>query len=300
MTTLEQLNQQFAIPDHVAFISRPGGFTTASIRNALASCDITLHGAHVLSFQPSGEMPLLWLSSKALFIPGKAIRGGVPICWPWFANHDSNPALPAHGFARTAEWQVTATSVMPGGGTQITFRLPHHDSQQAMWPYQWELEYRVTVAATLTMELVTRNTGSQAFTIGEALHTYFAVGDIGETAVTGLNGTIYQDKTDGFKRKTEAQRVLVISETDRVYLDTQADCVIDDTRSQRKIRVSKQGSAATVIWNPWAEKCAQITDMTADGYRGMLCVESANTADNAVTVAPGDTHTMCVRYSLER
>ena len=149
------------------------------------------------------------------------------------------------------------------------------------------------------MELTTHNATAQSLPLSEALHTYFQVGDVAEVELLGLDGCAYLDKTEAFARKQQQGAVRFAAETDRVYVDTAAQCIIHDPLLQRRIRIAKQGSASTVVWTPWAQKAAALGDFTAQGWRNMLCVESANAADNALTLAPGATHTLSVRYSAE-
>jgi glucose-6-phosphate 1-epimerase len=300
MNNFDSLNQQFAIPDHLDFIEGPGGLPVARIRNALASSDIALQGAHVLSFQPNGEASVIWLSTQARFAPGKSVRGGIPVCLPWFGEHASDPGLPAHGFARTSDWNVISSVILPDGATRITFELIQTQTTRTHWPHSYRLRNIVTVGETLTVELSTENTGTAAFVIGEALHSYFAIGDIDAIRITGLEGCEYLDKLEAFKRKTQTGTVTISGEVDRVYLDTTADCVIEDHSLNRRIRIAKTGSRSTVVWNPWIEKSIQMGDMGENGYRGMVCVESVNAADNLVTVAPGETHSLRAVYSLEK
>lgn len=300
MLDLDSLNRQFAISGHVNFIEGQDGLPVARIRNALAGSDIALQGAHVLSFQPMGEAPVIWLSTQAKFAPGKSVRGGIPVCWPWFGAHDSDASLPAHGFARSMMWNVIASAALPESATRITFELAQNDATLTQWPHPCRLRNIVTVGESLTVELITENTGTSTFALGEALHTYCAIGDIATIRITGLEGCEYLDKVEGFKRKIQADSVTIASEVDRVYLDTTADCVIEDGGLKRCIRVAKSGSHSTVVWNPWIEKSIQMGDMGENGYRGMVCVESANAADNLVSVAPGETHRLRVAYSVEK
>jgi D-hexose-6-phosphate mutarotase len=300
MDEVANLNHRFAIHGHVSFAPGDGGLLMANVQNAHAHAQIALQGAHILTYQPVDDAPVIWLSPKAKFIAGKAVRGGVPICWPWFGNHETEPTYPAHGIARTAMWDVIDTEKTADGATSITFELQIDDAAKAMWPHPCTLHNVVTIGRDLTIELVTQNTGSQPFTITEALHTYFAIGDIDAAQVTGLTGCTYIDKVDGFQRKTEPDKVKVESEVDRVYLNTRNDCVIEDRKLRRNIVVSKSGSDSTVVWNPWAEKSAQMADVGEGNYRGMLCVESANAAENAVSVAPGHSHKMQVVYAVQR
>lgn len=298
MDEVTNLNQRFAINGQLGFSTGEGGLVIANVKNAHAQAQIALQGAHILSYQPTGEAPLIWLSPNAKFAPGKAIRGGVPICWPWFGNHEKEPGYPAHGIARTAMWEVIDSEMTPKGGTRITFALQIDAAAAKLWPHPCALHCIVTVGRELVIELVTQNTGSSPFTITEALHTYFAIGDIDQVQVSGLESCAYIDKVDGFKRKVEPDQVRVGSEVDRVYLNTAEDCIIEDSKLGRNILVSKSGSDSTVVWNPWAEKAAAMADMGEGSYRTMLCVESANAAENAVTVAPGSHHGMRVVYAV--
>jgi len=300
MQYLENLNQQFAIAGHLDFVQGQGGLLMARINNAQASAEITLQGAHLIGWQPRETAPVIWLSQAARFEQAKSIRGGVPVCWPWFGVHPQDPSLPAHGFARTALWQVATTEALPDGATRIAFTLTHHEKTSPAWPHPYRLHYRISVGHELELELTTENTGNVPFEITEGLHTYFAVGDIEQTEVVGLAGYLYADKTDGMKRKHEAGTVTVRSEVDRVYLDTDGQCHVNDLRLHRRIEISSEGSRSTVVWNPWQAKTAQMDDMRNDGYRTMLCVESVNALDNAVSVAPGTQHSLLARYRLAR
>lgn len=298
MTELDSLNQQFAIPGHVDFVAGPGGLIQASINNGLASAEILLQGAQVIGWQAGHAAPVIWLSKGARFEAGKAIRGGIPICWPWFGPHPETPALPAHGFARTAFWEVAHTEAFPNGATCIDFKLQASASTLALWPHEFELHYRVTVSQTLTLELLTHNPGNSAFTITEALHTYFAVGDIGDITIDGLAGCAYVDKVDQEKTKIERGNVQIDSETDRVYLDTPGEFNITDPRLKRRIHVHAEDSYSTVVWNPWQIKSEKMGDMGQDGYRTMVCMEGGNAYNNAVTVPSGQTHRLSTTYSI--
>jgi D-hexose-6-phosphate mutarotase len=243
---------------------------------------------------------VVWLSRFARFAPGKSIRGGVPVCWPWFGPHATDPALPAHGFARTVPWEVTATRELDDGATEIALALVETEQTRAMWPHRAGVSLRVTVGAALEIALTTRNRDDRALVIGEALHTYFQIGDIADIRIRGLEGCDYLDKAGGGSvRRRQDGPVVFTEETDRIYVNTEAECVIEDARLQRRIRVAKSGSRSTVVWNPWTAKADKMGDFGPDGWRGMVCVESANAADNVVSIAPGATHRLAVRYAVE-
>jgi len=295
------LNQKFAIAGQLEFTAEANGLVVARIANNHAQSAIALQGAHILDFQPNAEAPLIWLSPAAKLAPGKSIRGGVPVCWPWFGAHATESSFPAHGFARTVLWQVAASEALPDGSTRITFELPQSSIPVTQWPHACRARNIVTVGKTLTVELVTENTGNTAFEIGEALHTYFAISDVGNVRITGLEDCVYLDKVDDWKRKTQTGAVTIASEVDRLYVNTETDCLIEDAELKRRISIAKCGSRSTVVWNPWVEKAAKMGDFGSDtGYRSMVCVESVNAAENAVSVAPGATHALSVVYSTEK
>ena len=291
--------QPHSIPGQLTFRAGPGGLLFADIDNAGGTASIALQGAHLTTFQPrSQRAPVVWLSEAARFAPGKSIRGGVPVCWPWFGVHAGDPAYPAHGFARTVPWEVV-DSGNADGATTITLRLVFSDATRAQWPYDTPLELHISMADVLDLELTTLNAGEAPVMLGEALHSYIHIGDIAEVELRGLDGCAYLDKTEAFARGQQSGPLRFAAEIDRVYVNTLAECVIDDARLGRRIHIAKQGSASTVVWTPWGQKAAAMGDYTADGWRSMLCVESANAADNVLTLQPGEAHVLAVRYSAE-
>jgi len=297
MTDLARLNQQFGIADQLDFAEAAPGMIVARIRNQRAVATVALQGAHLMTFQAHGQAPLIWMSPAAKLVPGKSIRGGVPVCWPWFGAHAEEASFPAHGFARTVLWEVVDSRPLNGGETSLVLELPEAAMPRQQWPFACRVRLHITVGDALEMVLVTENTGSIAFPLGEALHTYFPISDVDQVQIGGLDGCAYLDKVDGMARKTQSGAITIPSEVDRVYLDTEATCDIIDAGLKRIIRIEKDGSRSTVVWNPWIEKAAKMGDFGSDtGYRGMVCVESANAADNALTLAAGQTHSLKVIY----
>lgn len=274
----------FDIPNALRFEEGSGGLMRAAIATPLAEAEVYLHGAHVTAWTPRGQRPVLFVSSRSLFAPGKAIRGGVPICFPWFGPRGEGREGPLHGFARIQEWTVESTKLHDDGRVEIVLVLA---------PEGFHLRYRVLVGGTLEMQLEVRNDSAAAVTFEEALHSYFAVGDIRQVSVSGLAGTTYIDKTDGFRRKQLGDAPLGIGkETDQVHLGTTAACVIEDAEWKRRITIEKSGSGCTVVWNPWIEKAAAMADLATEDWRGMVCVETANVMEQGVTLQPGASHTM--------
>ncbi|MEW5769102.1 MAG: D-hexose-6-phosphate mutarotase [Pseudomonadota bacterium] len=297
--TLADLNGRFAQPG-LKFVEGPGGLIFAEIDNALGSATLCLQGAHVTTYRPKDQAePVVWLSDFAKFALGKSIRGGAPVCWPWFGPHATESGYPGHGFARTVMWEVTGSATLPGGETSLTLRLVETEQTRQQWPFATRLELTAVVGASLRIDLATTNLGDQPVEIGEALHTYLQIGDIGEVRITGLEGCEFVDKVDGGARKTQEGAVTCAGEIDRVYVNTAATCVIEDPHLQRRLVIEKAGSDSTVVWTPWAEKADKMGDFGPDGWRRMVCVESVNALENVVGVAPGQTHTLSVTYRAE-
>jgi D-hexose-6-phosphate mutarotase len=222
------------------------------------------------------------------------------VCWPWFGAHASESGFPGHGYARTVPWRVVESGSEPNGATRLTLRLVESEKTRAQWQHACTLDLTVIVGETLRMEMTTENTGASDFAIGEALHTYFQIGDIGAVHVKGLEGCEYWDKAGGSTLRKHVGAISFSGETDRVYINTAAECVIEDDKLKRRIHVAKSGSLSTVVWTPWTDKANKMGDMgQPDGWREMVCVESVNTMENVVKVAAGTRHTMIVEYRAE-
>jgi glucose-6-phosphate 1-epimerase len=293
----EALNERFAIPDQVGFRSGPGGLLFARIQNERAEAEISLQGGQVLSFVPRGAEPLIFTSAQAVFAPGKAIRGGIPVCWPWFGPHPTNSRLPQHGFARTAGWTVLQTTTLRDGTTELRLGLRDSADTHALWPQTFELTLEVRVGRRLRLVLQSLNTGDRPFEVSEALHSYLQISDVSTLRIHGLDGTEYIDKVDGGVRKVQQGAVTIEGETDKVYVDTTNACVVED--GIRRIRIEKEGSRSTVVWNPWREKARQMADFGDEEYSRMVCVEAANALDNTITVEPGASHRLAITVGIE-
>jgi glucose-6-phosphate 1-epimerase len=295
-----RLANQFDIPNALRFEDGPGGLVRAVISTPVAEADIYLQGAHVTRWTPRGQRPVLFLSPKSLFAPGKAIRGGVPIVFPWFGPRGDGKPGPAHGFARNTEWAIEGTRLRSDGKVEITLALAPNDASRDFGYAGFQLRFRVTVGSELEMELEVRNDAKEPLVYEEALHSYFAIADIRQTSVAGLEGTTFIDKTDRFKRKKlDNEPIRIAKETDQVHLGTKATCVIHDLAWNRRIIVEKSGSDSTVIWNPWIDKTMGMSDMAPDDWKEMICVETANAADNAVHLSPGASHKLTASIRVE-
>jgi glucose-6-phosphate 1-epimerase len=274
------------------------GLPVLDVSTARATARVFFHGAHVAAWQPThATAPVIWLSSRTLLQPDKPIRGGVPICFPWFGPHPTDRTAPAHGFARLADWTLTAAEEAADG--TVTLELLLQDGSRPLWPHPFEMRHRISIGTTLTMALEVRNTGAEPFACEEALHTYFAVRSIEQVTIAGLEGTDYLDKVAGFARRTQAEAIRFAGETDRVYLDTMAAVEIQDRGHGRRILIAKSGSHSTVVWNPWIDKARAMPDFGDDEWRDMVCVETANVGDARIRLEPGGSHTMSAVVSVD-
>lgn len=198
---IDSLNRQYAIDGHVVFTGAQGGMVKAEVSNSLATAQVYLHGAHITAFQPhTTEQPLLWMSGRTMLQPGKAIRGGIPICWPWFGPHPDDSSKPQHGYARISPWTMMSSAALEDGSTQLRLRMNADAPARGPWPDDAvELELCVTVGSRLRIELISRNRHSEIVTIGSALHSYFNIGDIDRVSVAGLDGRDYLDQPDQYR-----------------------------------------------------------------------------------------------------
>lgn len=281
------------IPERITYKTGHGGLRYLELRCNGAEAHVYLHGAHVLHYQPSGQAPVLWSSRKSFFEPGKPIRGGIPVCWPWFGAHPLDTTRPMHGLARISGWTPTASSAT-AESTSLTLQLSAPQGIPAV------ADLTVDLGVDLQVTLTTTNTGNEVMPLSEALHSYFAVSDIRSISVTGLDGETYIDTVPTTRPVlTQTGPITFTQETDRVYVNTSRECTIHDLKMQRRIRISKTGSLSTVVWNPWIEKSVRMTDYGDNEYPEMVCIETANSGPNTLYLAPGERHTMTTRIRAE-
>jgi glucose-6-phosphate 1-epimerase len=288
---IADLDRRYGIPDIAKIVAGNGGLAKVRISSAAAKGEMYLHGAHVTSWQPRDAEEVLFASAKSRWEDGRAIRGGVPICFPWFANKTDDPRAPAHGFVRTTAWQLESIS-QTGDAVTISMFIESNNDTKKRWPADFHLVHRATFGSELKLELVVRNTGTTSFRFEEALHSYFRVGQIEEAQLHGLNGVQYLDKTDSNRKKLQDGSIAIVSETDRVYLNTRGSIELEDHGLRRRIRVDKENSLTTVVWNPWVAKAKAMSDLGDDEWMRMVCIEGSNVSDFAVTLAPGQEHKM--------
>lgn len=285
-------------PALASIVTASDGLPYLSIANPHATARIYLHGAHVAQWRPTGQSEVLWMSARSNYVSGKPIRGGIPLCFPWFGPNPQRPELAAHGFARIRPWTVAQLSDLPDGSSRVRLTLESDSDTLALWPHAFSAELTVTVGTTLDVELAVTNRGSTPSPCEAALHTYFTIGDIRRIAVEGLAGGTYIDKMANAARTVQAGAITFSGETDRVYLGSESAVVIRDPVLGRRITVAKRGSRSTVVWNPWVTKSAAMPDFGDHEWPGMVCIETANVADDHLTIASGATQRMAAILSV--
>lgn len=274
------------------------GLAAVRVTTESASGLVYLQGAHVAAWQPRDHDPVIYMSENASYAPGKALRGGIPVCFPWFGAHSEQKAYPAHGFARTHDFQYRGARLDSAGNPQLELVLESDAGTLALFPHAFTARLRVTFGPTLELEFSVTNRDAQAFTFEEALHSYFSVADVKQVSVLGLQGATFADKVRDMATFTERDAALHFSaETDRVY-ESAATCTIVDPVGKRSLVIEKAHSEATVVWNPWAERAAQMSDLGASAWPHMLCVESANVGKSKIALQAGESHLLRVRVSV--
>jgi len=280
------------------------GLTCWRIRHANAELLVAQQGAQVLSYQHDDQPPLIWLSEQAAYRHGQSVRGGVPVCWPWFGDLQRNPMAvqamhrhperaPAHGLVRGLDWQLRAIDSQDDG-VNLEFAFDTAEHRLDEWPHNAELTLSIRLADRLHLALRNRNPGTAPLAISQALHSYFAVSDIHQVRVEGLDGCPYIETLENWQTREQRGALAFTGETDRIYLNTPAQISIVDPAWQRQVRLSSSGSASAVLWNPWIDKAQRLSQFAPDAWQRMLCVEHANVLDDALLLPPDGQHSLSI------
>lgn len=288
---IETLNRDFAIPRIAEIVAGNGGLPKVYVTTANASAEIYLHGAQVTSWRPTGGEDLIFLSEHAQWQEGRAIRGGIPICFPWFNAKADDAQAPSHGFVRTTAWELTSIA-QPQEDVIVKLQTTSNAASRRWWPHEFRLLHRITVGAELKLELTMTNTDATPLRFEEALHTYHRVGDVEKIRIAGLDGVDFLDHVEGNRKKKQDGDLTVAGPTDNIYLETRHSIEILDPALQRRVNIQKKNSLTTVTWNPWKEGTAALNDLGDKEWHTMVCVEASNVRDAAITLEPGESHTM--------
>ncbi|WP_447595168.1 D-hexose-6-phosphate mutarotase [Aquipseudomonas campi] len=281
-----------------------GELTCWRVHNGDAELLVAQQGAQVLHYQHGNQPPLIWLSDEAGYQSGQSVRGGIPVCWPWFGDLRRNPpavralhqqvdSAPAHGGVRGLDWRLQGIDEQDG---VVSLEFAFDSSHQPLpdWPHAVELRLTIRLDQHLHLELTSHNLGTVPVALSQALHTYFAVSDIHAVNVAGLDGCRYIETLAGWEERTQQGELHFSGETDRIYLDTPSRLTIVDSGWQRRIHLDAQGSRSAVVWNPWIDKAARLSHFADDAWQGMLCIETANIWDDCITLAPGERHRLAL------
>lgn len=284
-----------ALPASVQLLDGPGGLPLFRVSAPGGTGEIFLHGAHLASWIPAGQSPVLWMSDASHFAENTPIRGGVPICFPWFGMHAEHPDAPQHGFARLSDWALTGASEH-GDATSLEFRLTDTERTRASaWSHRFEAIYTVTIGSELRLELEVVNRDTADFSFEAALHNYYAIGDVLATRVHGLEGHEFSGSSASGR---EAAPVQLGAAVDRRY-PTVTAARIGDSENHRVITVTSEGSEGAVLWNPGPDKARAMEDFSDDGWPHMVCFETANIGESRITLAPGERHSMRATVRVE-
>ncbi|MCF6339761.1 MAG: D-hexose-6-phosphate mutarotase [Sulfurimonas sp.] len=263
-------------------------FQYIEVKNSKAKAKIALQGAHIFEYTRSDEEPILWISEASNFKYGESIRGGIPICWPWFGlAKDKN--LPQHGFVRIFIWEFHNTSEIDKNTTEIILKLKHSKQSLKLWSYKFELELKILISDNLTLMLKTKNLNDKPFTITQALHSYFNISHISEVSIKGFDKKPYLDALT-MKQKKQNGDIIFNKEVDRVYQEVNDEISLKD--KNRVISIKNIGSSSVVVWNPWIDKCKRMSAMNDDSYKTMVCIETANAFDDKRVLKPNQSHTL--------
>jgi glucose-6-phosphate 1-epimerase len=297
--TVAEVDRQLGIPGVARVFEGKGELARVRITGPFGEGEMYLHGAHVTSWKPAGNDEVLFVSTKSRWEEGQAIRGGIPICFPWFRGKLDDPHAPAHGFVRTRIWQLESI-IENEKGVAVTMFTQSDEHTRKWWPGEFRLVHRATFGSELRLELVCMNVGTTPFRFEEALHTYNRIGNIQDARLQGLDNVSYLDNTESNKEKTQRGDILIASPTDRAYCNTQNEVDLLDPNLKRRIRLRKEHSVSTVVWNPWSEGAARLQDLGEGEWRQFLCVEASNILDAAINLAPGQEHRMAAVLAVRR
>ena len=272
----------------------PGGRAALQLDGPGGRVLVALCGAQVLSWHHDGRS-VLWTASRSEFARGKPVRGGVPLVFPWFGDHPTDKKLPAHGFARTLDWQVAST----GPGPMVVLATQDDANTRALWPHAFGLRFTVDVRDGLRLAFEVENRGASSFSCEEALHTYFAVGDVHTATVHGLEGVRCTETASAKETGWDPKAPLHFrAETDRVFHGTPDRLELRAPALQRTVVLHSKNARSGIVWNPWPAKTAKLSQMAADDWTQFCCIETANVKGEALELLPGQTHTLELRLDV--
>lgn len=281
-----------------------GPLTCWRIRQGDAELLVAEQGAQVLSYRRGDAPPIIWLSEEATFERGQSVRGGIPVCWPWFGDLARNPQdvqamrqadtpAPAHGHVRNLDWQLDGIDAQ-GEATTLAFSFDTHTQPLPGWPHAVSLRLEIRLDDALHLALSTTNHGDHPVAFSQALHSYFAVSNVRQVYVEGLAGRSYIETLEGWEQRQQQGDLRFTGETDRIYLDLPDTLTLVDPSWQRRIVLRTEGSRSAVLWNPWIDKAQRLSSFADDAWQRMVCIETANVMGDRIELAPGGTQRLAL------
>ena len=299
---IENIKKDFSIGRQVNIIEGENNIPFVIVNNKSASACISLYGAQVLSYKPVGEFEFLFLSKLAKYQQGASIKGGIPVCWPWFGVDPENKGRQSHGFARNKMWELRSTEVLNDNQSRVVMGLIEDEESLLLWPHEFDLTIEITIGESLDINLKTKNTGRQKITMTQALHTYFSVTNIENIYVQGLDNKKYLDKANinnGAIEKVQDGNIEFNQEVDRIYLETSASTQLIDKERKQQVNIVSVGSRTSVVWNPGVDICKNMSDLQNNDYLQFVCIETANAAEDFIDIFPGESFTLSATYERE-
>jgi glucose-6-phosphate 1-epimerase len=295
--TIDEMNKKFGLPGLAAVVAGNGGLAKVVITTPAAVAEIYLHGAQVTSYCPAGNEDVLFLSAHSRWEDGKAIRGGIPICFPWFRGKADDSKAPAHGVVRTKSWELVSITES-AEGVVVTLATENDEAGKKWWPKDFRVDHRITVGHALELHLAVTNTSDSPMRFEEALHSYHRVGDVHRATVAGLDGVRFLDNMAGNREKVQQDDIWFTRAIDNAYLETRGALELVDPVLGRRIQIEKQDSDTTVVWNPWQDGAAALPDLGDEEWTRFACVEASNILSGAVVLGPDGVHTVSARISV--
>lgn len=299
MSNSAELNNKFSIGNIITFSNaKPDYPPFVRLKSEKGEATISLYGGHLLSYIPLNSTEVIWVSESAIYQTGKAIRGGIPVCWPWFGKNPDDKNLPQHGFARTSIWKISETGIDTEKYPFVVLSLFSATGFENIWPYKFQLDLKVVLKEYLEVSIITYNLDEKPFEITNALHTYLYLSHVENCVIEGLESVEYLDSLENNKLKYEKSSIKIEMEIDRDYQNTQSPCLIKDSEFNRIIKVSKENSNTTVVWNPWQDTGGRMVDFQENGWNNMVCIEAANTNTDKREIPPGQKHILKTRIEV--
>lgn len=296
---IQRLNSDFGIPNQLEVFTGRGNLAMIKVSNSSANAIISIYGAQMLSYQPVDQNEdLLFLSQQSEYAMGKAIRGGIPVCWPWFGPDPKGLQRPNHGFVRNHFWQLVKTEAVSDAETKISLLFNESLKKENTWRQPFMLMLDISIGTSLGLELKTFNTGDKPFSITQAFHSYFRIGNIKRIKILGLEDCDYFDKLDQGTQKSQVGTITVKQEVDRVYVDAVKDLHIVDPVFKRRIQITSPNTSTAVVWNPWSKTTKKMQDLANNDSQKFICVEAGNVAFDLIQIQPGKQHSLQAEFKI--